>query len=438
MEYIWVLNLAFFFVLLVIFMLSGMPVAFGFITLNIIGLYFFLGGSNALSLLATSSFSSIGQFTLIPIPLFILMGELLMRTGLAGKTVEAVDHWIGRIPGRLSLSAVGGGTLFGALSGASMASVAMLGSTLVPEMTRRGYKPAMSVSSILAGGGLAVLIPPSALGVLLGALAQVSISKLLMAGILPGIILAIMYFVYFSVRASLQPDLAPPYQEKSTTIREKLYSLLTILPLLSLIFIVTGLIFLGIATPSESAAMGVIATLVLAACYGRLTAHALRTALISTMTTTAMMLLVIVGSTGFSQLLAATGSTSMLVSTVSELGLGPIATVLIMQLIVLVLGCFIDTISIMLVAVPVFMPIVLMLGIDPIWFCILILVQLELAGITPPFGVLLFVMKGVQQHLKIGEIYRAALPIVLIQIILIALLMIFPEVVTIVPNLIDT
>ena len=438
MEYIWVLNLAFFFVLLVIFMLSGMPVAFGFITLNIIGLYFFLGGSNALSLLATSSFSSIGQFTLIPIPLFILMGELLMRTGLAGKTVEAVDHWIGRIPGRLSLSAVGGGTLFGALSGASMASVAMLGSTLVPEMSRRGYKPAMSVSSILAGGGLAVLIPPSALGVLLGALAQVSISKLLMAGILPGIILATMYFVYFSVRASLQPDLAPPYQEKSTTIREKLYSLLTILPLLSLIFIVTGLIFLGIATPSESAAMGVIATLVLAAFYGRLTAHALRTALISTMTTTAMMLLVIVGSTGFSQLLAATGSTSMLVSTVSELGLGPIATVLIMQLIVLVLGCFIDTISIMLVAVPVFMPIVLMLGIDPIWFCILILVQLELAGITPPFGVLLFVMKGVQQHLKIGEIYRAALPIVLIQIILIALLMIFPEVVTIVPNLIDT
>jgi len=208
--------------------------------------------------------------------------------------------------------------------------------------------------------------------------------------------------------------------------------------LLSLIFVVTGLIFLGIATPSESAAMGVIATLVLAAFYGRLTAHALRTALISTMTTTAMMLLVIVGSTGFSQLLAATGSTSMLVSTVSELGLGPIATVLIMQLIVLVLGCFIDTISIMLVAVPVFMPIVLMLGIDPIWFCILILVQLELAGITPPFGVLLFVMKGVQQHLKIGEIYRAALPIVLIQIILIALLMIFPEVVTIVPNLIDT
>jgi len=435
MEYIWLWNLAFFFGLLVILMLSGMPVVFSFITLNIVGLYFFLGGSGSLSLLATSSFSSIGQFTLIPIPLFILMGELLMRTGLAGKTVEAVDHWIGRIPGRLSLSAVGGGTLFGALSGASMASVAMLGSTLVPEMTKRGYKPAMSVSSILAGGGLAVLIPPSALGVLLGALAQVSIAKLLLAGILPGIILATMYFIYFSSRAALQPHLAPPYEAKSTSLGEKLYALLTVAPLLSLIVVVTGLIFLGIATPSESAAMGVVATMALAACYGRLTWTAMRTALLSAVTTTAMMLLVIVGSTGFSQLLAATGSTSMLVSAVGDLALGPIATILLMQLIVLVLGCFIDTISIMLVAIPVFMPIVLVMGIDPIWFCILILVQLELAGITPPFGVLLFVMKGVQQHLKIGEIYRAAIPIVFIQILLIALLMIFPEIVSILPHM---
>ncbi len=435
MEFTWAYNLALFFGLLMLMMVSGMPVALGFITLNIVGLYFFLGGEGSLSLLATSSFSSIGQFALIPIPLFILMGELLMRTGLAGKTVEAVDHWIGRIPGRLSLSSVGGGTLFGALSGASMASVAMLGSTLVPEMSKRGYKPAMSVSSILAGGGLAVLIPPSALGVLLGALAKVSIAQLLLAGILPGIVLASLYFAYFATRATVQPDLAPPYRAESTTLRKKLYVLLTVAPLLSLIVVVTGLIFLGIATPSESAAMGVVATMVLAAFYGRLTMKAMKRALMATMTTTAMMLLVIVGSTGFSQLLAATGSTSELVSAVGEMNLGPIATVLLMQVIVLILGCFIDTISIMLVSIPVFMPIVLAMGIDPIWFCILILVQLELAGITPPFGVLLFVMKGVQQHLKISEIYRASLPIVIIQIVLIALLMIFPEIVTTLPTM---
>ncbi|NKB52779.1 MAG: TRAP transporter large permease subunit [Rhizobiaceae bacterium] len=434
MEYEWITTLSFFFGLLMLMMLSGMPVAIGFITLNIVGLYLYLG-PGSLALLATSSFTSIGQFALIPIPLFILMGELLMRTGLASKTVEAVDHWIGKVPGRLSLSSVGGGTLFGALSGASMASVAMLGSTLVPEMTKRGYKPEMSVSSILAGGGLAVLIPPSALGVLLGALAKVSIAQLLVAGILPGILLAAMYFMYFAVRAKLQPHLAPPYDAPTTSLAQKLYILLTVSPLLGLIVVVTGFIFLGIATPSESAAMGVVATMVLAACYGRLSWEAISKSLMSAMTTTAMMLLVIVGSTGFSQLLAATGSTTALVSSVADMNLGPILTILVMQIIVLLLGCFIDTISIMLVAIPVFMPIVQALGIHEIWFCILILVQLELAGITPPFGVLLFVMKGVQQHLRISEIYRAAIPIVFIQIALVALLMIFPEIVTTLPEM---
>ena len=203
-----------------------------------------------------------------------------------------------------------------------------------------------------------------------------------------------------------------------------------------LILVVTGFIFLGIATPSESAAMGVIATIIIAALYRQLTWDALKKALMSTMTTSAMMLLVILGSTAFGQLLAASGTTSSLVTWASALVIAPILLVIIMQGIVLLLGCFIDTISIMLISIPVFMPIILDLGIDPIWFCILILVQLELAGITPPFGVLLFVMKGVQQHLQMSEIYRAAVPVVLIQIFLVMMLMIFPEIVTTLPELI--
>ena len=435
MEGDWIQTLGFFLVLLTLMMLSGLPVALGFLTLNIIGLYLFLGGEGALSLLATSTFSSVGQFALVPIPLFLLMGELLLKTGLAARTVEVVDQWIGRIPGRLSLSSVGGGTLFGALSGASMASVAMLGSTLVPEMTRHGYKPAMSVSSILAGGGLAVLIPPSALGVLLGAMAKVSIAELLLGGILPGLLLAIMYVAYFAIRATVHPELAPRYAAPPVPLGAKLLGLLEVSPLLVLVLVVTGFIFFGIATPSESAAMGVVATLVLAAGYRRLSWAALKSSVMAAMTTTSMMLLVIVGSSGFSQLLAATGATSALVAAVAALAMSPIVTVIVMQLIVLMLGCFIDTISIMLVAIPVFMPVVLAIGVDPIWFCILILVQLELAGITPPFGVLLFVMKGVQQQLRIGEIYGAALPIVLIQILLVALLMTFPSIVLTLPGL---
>ena len=180
--------------------------------------------------------------------------------------------------------------------------------------------------------------------------------------------------------------------------------------------------------------MGVIATLVLAACYRRLTWDSMRLALISTMKTTCMMLLVIVGSAGFSQILAATGASSSMVDAVTELDFSPIMMVIIMQVLVLAMGCFIDTISIMMVSIPVFMPLILILGLDPIWFSILILVQLELAGITPPFGVLLFVMKGVQPHLSMAKIYRAADPIVAIQMVLVALLMIFPEIVSIVPK----
>ena len=435
MEVDWSVLLLVFFVLLIVVLGSGMPVAIGFLTLNILGLYFFMGGEVALSLLATSAFSSVGQFALIPIPLFILMGELLMRTGLANMTVDAADHWIGRLPGRLAVSAVGGGTLFGALSGASMASVAMLGSTLVPEMRRREYKPELSVGAILAGGGLAVLIPPSALGVLLGALAKVSIAKLLLAGLLPGLVLAGLYFAYFTLRARFQPHLAPPYVAPPMTVARRLRSLLVVSPLLSLIVVVTGFIFLGIATPTEAAAMGAVATLIIAACYRRLSWRAVKTALISTTTTTSMMLLVIVGSSGFSQILAATGTTSSLVDAVSALDLSPVVMVIIMQLMVLVLGCFIDTISIMMVSIPVFMPLVLSLGLDPIWFSILILVQLELAGITPPFGVLLFVMKGVQPTLSMSQIYRAAMPIVAIQIVLVGLLMVFPGIITILPTM---
>ena len=435
MELDWPFVLAALFSLMAVGLASGMPVAVAFITVNIIGLYAFMGGAHALSLLATSAFTSIAQFSLVPIPLFILMGELLMRTGLANLTVNAADQWIGRVPGRLSLSAVGGGTLFGALSGASMASVAMLGSVLLKEMERQRYRPEMSVAPILAGGGLAVLIPPSALGVLLGALAKVSIASLLIAGLLPGLILAGLYVIYFVGRAKLQPELAPPYDATPMPFAARLRTLLQMVPLLGLIVVVTGFIFLGVATPSESSAMGVVATGLLAACYGRVNLQVLREAVMSTVSITSMILLIIVGSTAFSQLLAATGATSGLVETVSGLDLPPLLTVVIMQALVLVLGCFIDTISIMLLTIPIFMPVVAALGLDPIWFSILILVQLELAGITPPFGVLLFVIKGVQPHLTMLAIYRAAFPIVIVQLVLIALLMTFPEIVSVLPRL---
>ncbi len=431
----WFLSLLLLFGLLIVGMASGLPVAFTFITINVVGLSLFLGGFNALSLLGGSAYNGIAQFALIPVPLFILMGELLMRSGLASATVDAADQWVGKVPGRLAISAVGGGTLFGALSGSSMASVAMLGSMLVPEMERQNYKPQMSVAPILGAGGLAVLIPPSALGVLLGALAKVSIAELLIAALLPGLVMAGFYGLYFIGRGYLQPHLAPPYESETLPILQRLKTLRHLVPLGGLVVVVTGFIFLGIATPSETAAMGAAASALLAAAYGRLTWTVLRESMMATLATTAMVMLIIVGSTAYSQLLAVTGVTSGLVEGVTELDLSPVMMVIVMQILVLILGCFIDTISIMLITIPIFMPIVQTLGMDPIWFSILILIQLELAGITPPFGVLLFVMKGVRPHLNIVDIYRAAFPIVLLQFLVIALVIVFPGLTSWLPSL---
>lgn len=431
----WPLALGILFAMLLVGLGSGLPVAFTFIAINIVGLYAFVGGVNALSLLAGSAFDSVANFALSPIPLFILMGEILLRSGLATLCVDAVDVWVGRLPGRLAFVAVGGGTIFGALSGSSMAATAMLGSTLAPEMERRGYKPQMSIASILAAGGLDVLIPPSALGVLLAVLANVSTGKLLIASIVPGLILAAVYAIYFIGRARLQPHLAPPYDVAGLPMRARLATLRHLIPLSGLMLVVTGFIFLGIATPAETAAMGVVASTILAATYGRVTWTMLRGSLLATVHTTAMVFLIIVGSKAYSQLMAITGAATGFVEWVTTLPLTPILMVIGMNLIVMILGCFIDQLSIMLITVPIFMPIVAQLGLDQIWFSVILLVNLELAAITPPFGLQLFVMKGVRPQLKMTDIYVAAVPIIALQIFVIGLLLAFPPLTLWVPGL---
>jgi len=424
----WPLALAALFAMLVAGLGSGLPVAFTFIAINIVGLYAFVGGSTALTLLAGSAFDSVANFALSPIPLFILMGELLLRSGLATLCVDAVDVWVGRLPGRLAFVAVGGGTIFGALSGSSMAATAMLGSTMAAEMERRGYKPQMSIASILAAGGLDVLIPPSALGVLLAVLANVSAGKLLIAAVMPGLVLATVYAVYFIGRARLQPHLAPPYDVAGLSARAKLKTLRHLVPLSGLMVVVTGFIFFGVATPSETAAMGAVATAALAAAYGRLTWPIVRVALMATVHTTAMVFLIIVGSKAYSQLMSITGAATGFVEWMTSLPLTPMLMVVGMNVIVMILGCFIDQLSIMLITVPIFMPIVAQLGLDPIWFSVILLVNLELAAITPPFGLQLFVMKGVRPQLRMTEIYVAAGPIIVLQTLVIGLMLAFPAI----------
>lgn len=431
----WTIAVAILFGVLFAGLLSGLPVAFVFMAINIAGLFLLLGGSTGLELLAGSAFGAVANFALIPIPLFILMGELLMRSGVAGITIDAVDQWVGRVPGRLSLVAVGGSVMWGALSGSSMATTAVFGSTMMPEMERRGYKPQMSVAPILAAGGLDVLIPPSALGVLLGALAKISIAGLLIGAIIPGLLLAFVYGLYFVGRAALQPHLAPPYAAPPVPLPVRLRVLLHLIPLAGLVAVVTGLIFFGVATPSEAAALGAVASALLALAYGKLNWQVLRKSLLATVSITSMVFLILVGSSAYSQLMAISGAAAGFVGFVTGLALSPLAMVIGMQLVIFTLGCFIDAISIMMITLPVFMPVVIAMKIDPIWFAVLFLINLELAGITPPFGVQLFVMKGVRPQLSMVQIYVAALPIVVLQLFVIGLVMAFPGLTSWLPGL---
>jgi tripartite ATP-independent transporter DctM subunit len=431
----WVSSLLILFGALMLGLATGLPVAFTFIGISIAGLYIVLGPA-ALSLIASGAFESIGLFVFIPLPLFILMGEILMRSGIAAMTVDAADKWIGRVPARLSVSTVAGGTVFATLSGSSMASVAVFGSMMLPQMERKGYRPAMSVSSIFAAGGLAVLIPPSALAVLLGALAKVSIAKLLIAIVVPGLLLASVYVLYFVGRGILQPELAPADESVSAvTWRERLKTLWLLIPLGLIIMVVTGFIFFGIATASEAAALGAITAAILAAAHRRLDWAILRESLMATVATSSMVLLIIAGSTAYSQLLASTGATAKFVQLVSGLDVHPMLLVIGMQAVLFVLGCFIDGVSIMLITLPIFMPVVQTLGLDPIWICVLFMIQLELGAITPPFGLMLFVLRGIRPDISTAILYRSVVPIVAIQIAVAALIMIFPELALWLPQL---
>ena len=413
---------------LIVLMATGMPVAFCFLVVNIIGLFLFWGGEPGLRQFALSIRQSISTFALLPLPLFILMGEVTFYSGIAPNMINALDKWLGRVPGRLSLLAVGVGTLLATLTGVSFTSVAILGSSLVPEMEERGYKKSMSLGPILGSGGLAILIPPSGLAVLLGALGEISIGKILMGIIVPGLLVALLFVVYVITRCSLQPSIAPNYQVTSAPILEKLSSFAKyVLPIAFIVFLVIGVIFLGIATPTEAAATGALGTFILAAAYKKLNWKVLKQSIGGAVSISVMMLMIIVGAKAFGQTLGFSGAARGLIQTVMGLPVDPVVVLIIMQFIVLIMGMFMDPASILMLSVPLFMPIVNGLSIDPVWFAVILLINIELGVISPPFGTSLFVMKAVAPpDTTIGDVYKASLPFVGLDLIAMALTIAFP------------
>jgi len=435
MEWYWALLLML--GMLVVLLAIGVPVAFAFFFINFVGAWIFLGGDAGMIQNVRSMVGAVALFALAPIPLFILMGEIMFQTGMAARAIDAIDRLVTRLPGRLSVVAIASGTVFSALTGSSMANTAMLGSTLIPEMMRRGYQPVMSMGPILGTGGIAVLIPPSGLTVLLGSLASISIADLLIAGIMPGILLAVLFVIYVVVRCSINPALAPTYDlpPMETWERWKPF-VLYVLPLLGIFVVVVGSMLAGIATPTESAALGSVASVIAALGYRRLTLHNLWRSLEQTMRVSVMLFFIIAASITFAQILGFSGATGGLLQVVTSWKLGPYGIMFAMIAVLLFLGCFIEPLSMMMLTLPFFMPLARAAGLDLIWFGVVMLVMLEVSFITPPFGLLLFVMRGLAPPgTTTATIYRAALPYFLLHIVAVALILAFPFIATALPKL---
>ncbi len=426
----WWLMLIIIFGSLLLLMASGMLTACCFMLIIVVGMFIFWGGETGLEQLVISLRTSITSFAFLPLPLFILMGEVLFQSGIAPYMIDTIDKWIGRLPGRLGVIAVGAGTLFATLTGSSMGSAAMLGSSLVPEMEKRGYKKSMSLGPIMGSGCLASMIPPSGLAVLLAVLAEVSVGKVLIAIIIPGLLMALIYAIYIVVRCYLQPSIALPYNVPPTPLLEKLTATVRyILPVVFIIFLVIGIMFLGVATPTESAATGALGTFILAAAYGRLNWEVVKKSVSASIAMTGMLFMIIAGATAYGQIVAYCGAVDGLVKFATALTVAPILILIAMQVVLLVLGMFMSVTAIMMICTPMFMPPVHALGLDPVWFVVLFLVNMEVAQISPPFGMVLFVMKGVAPpDTTMGDIFRAALPFCYLDLIAMALIIAFPAI----------
>jgi len=418
-------------------LLIGLPVAFAFVAVNIVGAWFVLGGENGLVQMTRNAAVSITNFQLAPIPLFILMGEILFHTKVANRAIDAIERVVTRLPGRMSLVTVFGGTVFSALSGSTIANTAMLGSTLLPEMLRRGYHPTMAMGPIMASGAIAMLIPPSALAVLLGSLAGMSIAGLLIAGVVPALILASLFCVYIVVRCLANPELAPAYPLPDLTLWERWHPfLIYVVPLSGLFAVVIGSLLSGVATPSESAALGCVAAVVAAAAYRSLHWRGLVDAFAGTVKISIMILFIIAASQTFSQILAFSGATGGLIRLIGQFELTPLQILLGMILILLFLGCFIDQVSMLMVTVPIFVPLADAVGIESLVLGVVYLLTMEIGLLTPPFGLLLFVMRGVAPaEIQMRQIYAAVAPFLVIKLFVLGLVVLVPGLGTWLPSL---
>lgn len=410
--------------LLLLLLALSIPIAaaLGMLALGLDHLYSFLPLRFALGEMAWGVST---DFILFAIPLFVLLGELLLRSGIAERMYAAMSRWLSWLPGGLMHSNIGACTLFAAVSGSSVATAATIGTVAVKEIEAHGYNERLFLGTIAAGGTLGILIPPSIVIIVYGALTETSIPQLYLAGIVPGLVLATLFMLTIAIACTARRRWGG--RSIGATWSERWRSLPDLLPPLAIFSVVIGSIYVGLATPTESAALGVLMALVLAAWRRRLTWPMLRESLEGTIRTTAMIMLILVAASFLSFVITSIGVGKQVTDFVTRSGVSPMHTIWLIVLLYLVLGMFMESLSMMIATVPIITPVVLQLGFDPVWFGILMMLLLETALITPPVGFNLFVVQGVRSTGQIRDVMYGSLPFVVTLLSMIVLLILYPE-----------
>lgn len=421
---------------MIVVMFSGIPVAFG---LGAVAMLFslILVGPNTAVMAVYSAYSSMFSFLLVALPLFIFMGSVLEKSGLADALYETAYRWVGHVRGGLAIGTILICTLMAAMVGLVGPGILTMGVIALPSMLKRNYSERLAIGSILGGGSLGALIPPSVGMIMYAGLTDVSVGRLFIGGIVPGLVFAVMMIGYVAVVCAIRPELGPaaPPEERSTW-SEKLASLKSVVLPLLLVVAVLGSIFAGITTPTEAAAVGALGALVCAAIYRNLSWRLVKESSEFTMKLFGMAMWIMIGASSLTKVYASLGSQHIVDGIVQNLPVSPIAIVIMLQLSLFVFGMFMEDYAIIMIAAPLYAGIVAGLGIDPVWFAVLFIANLQLAVKTPPFGFALFFMKAVAPpHISMQTIWRSAVPFVTIKAAGIALFIAFPQIVLWLPNL---
>lgn len=412
------------FVALFLMLIATVPIGVAMAIAGVGGLAAIIGFGPALSLFGTTVYETTVTYSLSVVPLFVLMGAVAARSGLSRELYDVFNAWLGRFRGGLAIATIGACGAFAAICGSSLATAATMSKVALPEMKRLGYADSLATGSVASGGVIGILIPPSVILVLYGILTETSIGDLFIAGVIPGLLTVVVFMLVIAALTAIKPDLGPAGEP--TSWGDKMRALGRTWAILLLFAVVIGGIYFGVFSPTEAAGIGAVGAFLLAALRGRLNRETIRDSLLETIQTSAMIFTVLIGAITLNNLTIFSGIAGALGGFVSGLAMSPMLVMAVILLIYLVLGCFLDTLAMILLTVPIFTPIVTGLGFDPLWFGVIVVMVAELGLITPPIGMNVFVIKGMAPDVKLTDIYVGVLPFVLGQILLIVWVFLMP------------